>query len=391
MRSWVMTATLVLSTTLAAATARADDVHNLCHLAAQPAGVLPDVPSDDGIHFDSDSGFLPYEQYYYVSDLRGLDGRRYGLQSILFQFAFSPASFGLPWEFPQAILTLGQASLTDVQAQTFESSFVQSFEIDGGNALPVLDSAYDLLMDDAATRILVRGGGGRDRIEFDFPNGKRARLHLESLKDPMYGFFAGFGAYTDPDTGFVHGEQFYYSRTRMATAGALYDGARWRPVAGTSWQDRQYGSVIGTPGTDADNVNWVWVLVQLDDGREYLAWDMKSNATGNTLIHVATRSGAPPRCAQSTITAFELGESDETFESDIAPGHIFPQHVELSIPEESLHIDIRPLVQDSVVVTGGAFSPTMEAASDVFLHGTDTRIGSATIEITRSCCQPPQN
>ncbi|HIE51331.1 MAG TPA: carotenoid 1,2-hydratase [Armatimonadetes bacterium] len=64
---------------------------------------------------------------------------------------------------------------------------------------------------------------------------------------------------------------YYYSLTRLRTAGHLtVDGQKW-PVKGLSWMDHEFGSGQLAP----EQVGWDWFSLQLNDGTEVMLYLMR--------------------------------------------------------------------------------------------------------------------
>ncbi|MBN8248438.1 MAG: carotenoid 1,2-hydratase [Verrucomicrobia bacterium] len=63
----------------------------------------------------------------------------------------------------------------------------------------------------------------------------------------------------------------YLTFTRLQVSGTLSRGGQTHPVSGTAWMDHEFSS----SQLGAGQVGWDWAGVQLDDGREIMAYTMR--------------------------------------------------------------------------------------------------------------------
>jgi hypothetical protein len=366
-----------------AAPAYGDDANNLCFLAPDPDPANVVSAADDALHGTPEEGYPPYEQWYWAMNLSDLAGRKYS--AIL---AFQQFSFGAN------TIRAGIVSLTDQERDLFQHDFTLDF----GSVFPTVPGGYDLQLASPTSGLSVsaKGGGGSDDLSWHFPDGTTLTLGLEGTKIPTPGFDHGFLSYADPVTGESHGEQYYINRRQMAAFGTLtFPGQPPQFVAGFGWFDRQYGSVIGTPGTEAENVKWTWMAIHVWEAAkplavsEYMVWHMKALDTGHDLVHEINKVGPAPFCKQSRSFDFAILEDGPTVTRD---GVSFRLLHQLEIPAEGLSLTLTPLVSNPIYSNPGLFYPTFGAAVEI----TGTRNGKAVkgvgyIEKTTSCCQVVSN
>jgi predicted secreted hydrolase len=138
------------------------------------------------------------------------------------------------------------------------------------------------------------------------------------------------------------GESYYYSRTRLATAGILtIDGAR-RPVTGIAWQDHQWGSFSTQP------IGWDWLSLQLNDESEVmvsLVWDIAGRQPiARYGTYVAT-DGEVRHLEGSDITLTPLGAwtSPNT-------GVVYPMGWRLEVASLPLAVTLTPRQQEAEFV-----------------------------------------
>lgn len=355
----------------------ADDAHNRCAAPNPHTGAAVSIPQDDAVHLGPDGKpSVVYDQWYWNAVLVGDDGRTYSIETIPFQFYFAPV-----------ILDVTQIALTDVATGEHLNQFVW-----GGGGYTFVPNGFDIEIADSGGAFKAIGGGGSDDLTFTYADGSTAQIHFESAKNPTPAWANGIGQMIDPVTGRDHGTQFYYNRRNMAAHGTIQrPGKRRVNVVGIGWYDREFGSVIGTPGTQDNNVNWRWLSLHLSDDTDYMMWDMYANDTGNNLLHYVNEIGQAPECTEKTITKYTFTPSTSTMFSDGPPASNLNLGGHLSIPEEGVEIDLQPLTSNQIVTSGGLFSPFFEGAFAVSgtKNGRPVR-GTGYFEefvATGGCCQ----
>jgi hypothetical protein len=316
-------------------------------------------PADDATHVDG-SG-LPtyaYEQWYWNTIVSG-QGKSYGVETIVFQFA----PFG-----PSFIIDVAQIAFTDLSTGEFHNQFVwyggMPFVPSPGYAYT--PGGFNISLADPDGTFMAIGGGGHDALAFHFSDGTIATLTYESYKNPSASFFDGIGHYDDPVTGESHGTQYYLQRRSMIATGTIQrPGKKAVDVTGLGWYDRQWGTVIGTPGSQADNVSWRWFSIHLADDTQYMVWDMYAIDTGNNLIRVANKMGAAPACTEQTFTNVAVTGAGLNITSAGPPVTTLDNGAHISLPDDGAELDVRMLTPNQVVESGGLFSPFLEGAMSV--------------------------
>lgn len=66
---------------------------------------------------------------------------------------------------------------------------------------------------------------------------------------------------------------YYYSMTRLPTAGEITVADKVYKVSGASWLDREWS----TSALDADQSGWDWFSLQFDDGQELMYYQLRNN------------------------------------------------------------------------------------------------------------------
>lgn len=333
-----------------AASAHADDAHNSCAAPNPHTGAAVSIPADDAVHLNPDgSSKYAYEQWYWNAVVIADDGHTYGVETIPFQFAFG----FIP------TFTVVQIALTDATANTYESQLIF-----GSGVYPHIANAFDLEASDAGGSFSAIGGGGSDDLSLTYDDGSVVDLHFDGRKNPAPAWHNGQASLVDPVTGTNHGKQFYYNRRSMKVTGSISRPGKREVniLTGDGWYDREFGTVIGTPGSQENNVNWHWVSLHLSNGSDYMLWDMKADDTGNSLVRTINEIGPAPACTEKTITAFSVVGTGATVVNAGPPVTTLDTSVRLTIPEEHLDVIVALLRTNQIIMTGGLFSPFVEGA-----------------------------
>jgi predicted secreted hydrolase len=349
-----MTILVLSAITLATQPVLASDTQNLCATHPSHAGAAVSIPADDAVHLGSDG--LPtvaYDQWYWNAVLLGTDGHSYGVETIPFQFNFPIIG----------VFDVTQIAIADTTAGTYQSQLIFGAP---GTQYTYVPNAIAISITDGTDTFTAVGGNGTDNLTLKYADGTVVQLHFEATKNPAPAWNDGIGVMVDPVTGTSHGTQYYYNRRNMATYGTIMKPGD-APVfaAGAGWYDREFGTVIGTPGTQANDVNWRWSSLHLSDDSDYMLWDMYADDTGNNLLHYVNEIGAAPACTESTITAFTFTPSSTTVFNAGPPASNLNVGGHLSIPAEDLEVEITPITSNQIINTGGIFSPFFEASATI--------------------------
>ena len=98
---------------------------------------------------------------------------------------------------------------------------------------------------------------------------------------------------------------YYYSLTRLETAGEIRVDGRAIPVRGLSWLDREWS----TSALDTHQVGWDWFALHLNDGRDLMYYQIRDRDqqpdphSGGSLV---AQDGTLRRLAQEEVTLTPL-------------------------------------------------------------------------------------
>lgn len=241
-------------------------------LAVPPAAVTADgfaVPQPGRVfEFPRDHGSHPefrIEWWYVTGHLRDEDGRRFGLQSTFFRTAGPVLRPGeRDWEgFGTRQFHLAHAALLDVGGDRFLHQ--ERLHREGWDAaaavgrLDVRNGNWFLTGDPATTDGLRLGGSVRAEASWD--------LRLKPIK-PLVTFGTNGVSRKGRDPSAA---SHYLTFPRLQVEGKLNLGGQTRAVRGEAWMDHEFSS----SQVGEDQVGWDWAGIQLQDGREIMAYRMR--------------------------------------------------------------------------------------------------------------------
>ena len=207
------------------------------------------------------------EWWYVTASLEDADGRRFGVQFTLFRQALAPRPLtGGPWDAWQ--IYLGHLAVTDVaggrhlHAERLSRGHPR---LAGARVEPAADGGPRL-------RAMVDGwrlegeGAGLDRIAIQAATAELAvDLSMDAVKPIVLQGDRGLSA-KGPNQA-----SYYYSLPRLAVAGQVTVDGRVRQVTGTAWLDREWSTSVLSAGQRG----WDWFGLQLDDGTELMAFQLR--------------------------------------------------------------------------------------------------------------------
>jgi predicted secreted hydrolase len=235
-----------------------------------PAGRQWSFPADHRSHPEYKT-----EWWYLTGQLEAADdpGRRFGYQFTFFRVGLLPEMPSLDSLWAAGSLIMGHASITDAAngKHWFSEVLWRDSPLFGGfGADPGAGIASCIGPAGTSTRwsLTMEGDGFRIRME-----DRRQEMALDLLvtaEKPMV--FQGPGGVSrkgkEPGAA-----SYYYSFTRMATAGAIGTSGGSLEVSGTSWMDREFFSSELTGG----QTGWDWFSIQLADGRELMLYQLRNS------------------------------------------------------------------------------------------------------------------
>ena len=215
-------------------------------------------PADHGPHPDYQT-----EWWYYTGNLLTPQGRHFGYQLTFFRRALLPEEFAperqSAWATSQAYMAHFAVSDTASQTQhAFERLERGAAGLAGAQA-GTASQPYQVWLED--WEVVETGPATyRLRAQAQAEGGKTIAIDLElnDLRGPALQGDRGYSQ-KGPDPGQA---SYYYSLTRLESAGTVQVGEAAYPVSGLSWMDHEFSTSV----LSANQVGWDWFSLQLDLG-----------------------------------------------------------------------------------------------------------------------------
>ncbi len=301
--------------------------------AVDPVAVS--LPADDAPHDRLT------EWWYVTGHLTTLDGtREFGYEAVIFRA--KRGQFPVTWASHIAITEKPRGS------RSGSFSYDQRVEIGpqvniGPNLFRAVSAAFAITganplepatlgRDPWAMLVLPDGG-----MEI---SGNGLMLQLGAGRAPVLHDTDGWVAFADA------GGSYYYSRTRMPTAGTLTIGGETLAVAGNSWFDHQWGDfiAIGSGG-------WDWFALNLSDGSDLMLSFVRAKDGSYPLVYGTwvARDGSVRHIDGADIALTALGSwtSPHT-------GATWPAGWRVQIAQIGLDVTVTPEVADQELNTLGS-------------------------------------
>ncbi len=292
-------------------------------------------PRDHGPH----DGYRN-EWWYLTGHVATSGGRRFGYELTLFRFALSPdppPAPGSAWATNS--IQIGHFAVTDVEGGAFhvaERLARAAAGLAGAKRDPFRVWVYDW-----SIQLLPGSAGDADRWQVTAADGAiRLDLSLVPARPPvLQGDNGRSQKSADPGNA-----SYYYSISRLATAGTLeVDGTRYE-VSGTSWLDREWSS----SALADEQAGWDWFSLQLDDGTDLMFYQLRKKDGSADTYSAGTLmppDGAPVPLAREDVELSVLAHWDSP------AGGRYPNEWRLVVPHASLDLHIRPVLRDQELDT----------------------------------------
>ena len=210
-------------------------------------------PADHGPHPDYRT-----EWWYWTGNLTTADGRAFGYQFTIFRFAQASSMVPRSSAWASTETWLAHLTVSDIAGGKF-----YAFERSARGAVGLAGATSDPL------RIHCDGweaGGDPLRIHAETPE-LALDLQLAAGKPLVLQGDHGLSR-----KGAAAGAaSYYYSQTRMPTAGTLRLGDQRWSLTGNSWMDCEWATSSLEPGVSG----WDWFALQLADGRELMFYRLR--------------------------------------------------------------------------------------------------------------------
>jgi predicted secreted hydrolase len=276
------------------------------------------------------------EWWYYTGHLETESGKRYGYQATFFRFGLRDRQKEKKREHPSLFsdLYLAHFALSDIAEKKFV--FRERINRGYGDKAGASTDRYRVWNEDWK----VEGDEKTHWIQVN-DRGTGLRLMLNSLKPPV---LHGQNGLSQKGEGEGRAS-YYYSLTRMQTAGEITIGDKSEKVRGLSWMDHEFGS----NQLREDQVGWDWFSIQLDDRTELM------------LYLIRRRDGSPDPHSSGTVVSANGTTQHvplEDFRIEVlerwkspSSGATYPMKWKVTIPANEVALEVVPAFPHQELIT----------------------------------------
>jgi len=271
------------------------------------------------------------EWWYFTGNLETDTGRRFGYQWTLFRFALAPRPPQSPSHWATNQVYMGHFALTDPAAGRFHSAERISraaIDLAGVRAAPFRAWVENW-------QVAEEGDTGIWRLQAEAADGTAVDLALERRKPVVLQGDRGLSQKSaEPGNA-----SYYYSFTRMASAGTVTVDGETHRVRGWSWMDREWS----TSALGPDQEGWDWFALQLQDGTDLMFYRLR-RADGSVDPHsTGTLVDARGNVQRLAWRDIEL----EVLEHWRSPrGAEYPSRWRVRLPTHELAFTVTPVLAD---------------------------------------------
>lgn len=303
------------------------------------------------------------EWWYFTGNLQSAEGHRYGYEFTIFRFALKPPQ----QEIITSSYTIRSGSERPENASSWRANHVYMAHL----AVTDIDNNKFYFAEQFSRDAMGLAGAGiyyKDRLEGDSTQLK-VWLNdwlIESIGDTVFPIHLeaeadGFSialvlSQTKPvvlqgENGMsIKGDKpgnasYYYSITRMETAGSIITDSQKASVSGLSWFDREWSTSQLEPGQEG----WDWFALQLDDNRDLMVYSLRREDGSLDLKSAGTIVEANGKSRKLAANEFyiEVLRQWRSPHSNIS----YPAGWKILIPSESLELQVTPAIEDQELNT----------------------------------------
>ncbi len=183
----------------------------------------------------------------------------------------------------------------------------------------------------------IHGLNGLDHLVAEMPD-YAMNITLQGLKPPTLHNGNGLISYG------LAGFSYYYSWTRMALSGTLFDHNQPLQVTGEAWMDHQWGNFLTLGGG-----GWDWFSIQLNNDTEMMIYLIR-DATGKTISTYIGYIG--PNGDDHLLPASALHIDVLGHWKSLSTGATYPSgwHLEINDPQLQASLTLTPELKNQELV-----------------------------------------
>ena len=282
------------------------------------------------------------EWWYFTGNLAGTDGRRFGFELTFFREGVdNPYPNPSRWRVED--LYLGHFALSDIGKKKF---FYTERLNRAGIELAGADVAKRRIWNgDWSAELKGEAGSVAERERWRLEaaeGGHRIELMLRPLK-PLA--LEGDKGLSQKAAG-TGNASYYYSLTRMDSAGRISIDGRDYAVTGLAWMDHEFF----TNSMEKSQIGWNWVSLQMDDGTEWMLYQFRRTDGKPDPFSSGTLVDREGRTTHLDASDFEM-QPLNTWRSPHS-GASYPVAWRIRVPRLGLDTEISAAMADQELVSG---------------------------------------
>ena len=281
------------------------------------------------------------EWWYYTGNLKSAEGRHFGFQLTFFRTALSapPDRTERASAWSTQDVYMAHFALSDVAAQRFHAFQRLSraaLGLAGASAVP-----FRVWLEDWS--VAGETAVGQPVSMQLSAEEQDVALNLRLVSDKPIVLHGRNGL---SQKGAATGQaSYYYSLTRLRSAGVIRLGDEEFQVQGLSWMDREWSTSV----LSDDLRGWDWFALQLTDGQELMVYQVRRQTGDIHPLSSGTLIAADGTPRTLTSADFQI-EVLQTWQSP-TDGTAYPAKWRLRIPGEAIDLTITPYMADQEMHT----------------------------------------
>ena len=283
-------------------------------------------------HFPEDFGPHPgyqTEWWYYTGNLSAEDGREFGYQLTFFRRSLSPHKIERESKWAANQIYFAHFALTDVESGQFYSN--EKWSRGAAGLAGSQSDPFQVWIDNWSIK------GDEKQIHLIAEDGQLSiNLNLKSGKPLVLQGDKGLSQ----KSGEAGNASYYFSQTRLKSAGTIAIDGQHFEVSGLSWLDREWS----TSALGENQEGWDWFSIQLDDGREIMLYQLRLKGGGIDTYSSGSVIEKDGSVEQLTAGDFEI-EPLDTWKSP-ERGIVYPSKWRINIPDYNLEMTVTPLLNN---------------------------------------------
>lgn len=299
-------------------------------------------PEDHGPHHN-----FRNEWWYLTGNLDGQRGQRFGYELTVFRFSLKPESradtsgqAGSNWQTNQVFIA--HFAVTDVKNEQFhvEQRFSRgALGLAGAQTRP-----FKVWIENWSIKENQGSGIEADTTE-DWQlsasgNDFALDLNLVADRPPVLHGAAGLSRKSEEEGN----ASYYYSLSRLISAGTLQIAGVTHPVSGISWLDREWSS----SALAADQQGWDWFALQLSDGSDLMFYNIRKRDGSQDQYSAGTwvsPDGNVRHLNRDDVVITVTGQWQSP------AGGTYPSRWDIHVPAIDLVLTVTPVITDQELIT----------------------------------------